>query len=97
MDKFNCMMQDFMEKYFTNVYNLCKKSYNWWQFDDAYRGALSTIETQGVDIQMYTYCYLKTLFPEFLTIASDGFWAFSNENDDGHEREIVFFFTAYFS
>lgn len=95
MDKFNCVMQDFMEKYFSNVYNLCKRSYNWWQFDEAYRGALRTIETQGVDIQQFTYVYMTSLFPEFIRIANEGLGAFSNENHDEKEREIIFFIHSF--
>lgn len=95
MDKFNCLMQDFMEKYFSNVYNLCKRSYNWWQFDEAYRGALCTIETQGVDIQQFTYVYLISLFPEFIRIANEGLGAFSNEIHDEKEREIIFFIHSF--
>jgi hypothetical protein len=64
--KFAINLQDYMERYFQYVYDLCKKRFSSWEMREAYLGGLESTRTLNNSLQLQNVQHAVKLYPDII-------------------------------
>ena len=76
------ILQDFAERYFQYIYDLCKRKFSSWEIRDAYIGGLESTTNLNSAIQLQNVEHATKLFPDIQDVFRRVFNAYMGKDED---------------
>lgn len=76
------ILQDFAERYFQYIYDLCKRKFSSWEIRDAYIGGLESTTNLNSAIQLQNVQHATKLFPDIQDVFRRVFNAYMGKDED---------------
>ena len=80
--RFKICLQDFMERYFQYVYDLCKKKFSSWEIREAYLGGLESTSSLNNNLQLQNVDQAVKLFPDIQELFCRVFNGYMGRDED---------------